>query len=85
MIEEILNRRYTVSELADEAGITPYTLADRLSRGCPLDMALLLPSYMHLECIDEDPDGTLHYTISECTFYGTTEKLLKYILDEEPN
>ena len=81
--DNILKHKYTLPELAKEAGISSVTLASRLNRGCPLNVALLIPEDLNLECIDEDPNGTLHYEISSRVFYGTTEELFAYILQKE--
>ena len=82
-LDNILKHKYTLSELAKEAGISSTTLANRLNRGCPLNVALLIPEGLQLDCVEEDLDGTLRYDILRHVFYGTTEELLAYILQEE--
>ena len=80
MYDDLFEKSYTLEELAKEAGIDEYILAERLEIGCPMSLALTIPEHMHLEGVSRASDGELYYAIYERAFWGSAEGLQEYII-----
>lgn len=81
-INDILKRKYPLSELATAFGLSSVKLASRLNKGCPLNAALMIPNELCIDSIVENPDGTLHYDVYKPVFCGTLEAIFEYALQE---
>lgn len=81
-IKNIAKRTDTLSELATAFGLSTVKIASRLNKGCPLNMALMIPNDLHIDAVIENSDGTLHYGVNKPVLCGTVEDIFEYALQE---
>ncbi len=65
-----------LQHLAEQFGLEPDQLMERLEKGCSLPVALLVPHDLEIQTVKHYPKRETHYEIYQRVFRGPESKLL---------